>query len=130
MMKVPSISEAEWTVMEVLWESSPRSSAEVIQALSQSTKWAANTIRTLLARLIEKGAVKTTDSAGGTRLYLPAIKRETLVRAESDSFLERIFQGSAQPLLVHFARRVKLSPEQAQELKDLLDQSINEQQPE
>ncbi len=126
-MKLPSISESEWTVMETLWESSPRTSAEVIQALSQSTKWAGNTVRTLLTRLIEKGAVKAKDSAEGTRLYLPAVKRESLVRAASDSFMERVFQGSAQPLLVHFASRVKLSPQQAQELKDLLDQSICEQ---
>lgn len=125
-MKIPSITEAEWTVMEVLWEQSPKTAGEVIKGLRESTGWADNTIRTLLTRLVEKGALKTKGPEAGARLYLPAVKREACVRAESETFLQRVFQGAAKPLLLHFAASAKLSTEEVQELKRLLDESIND----
>lgn len=125
-MKIPSITEAEWTVMEVLWEQSPKTAGEVIKGLRESTGWADNTIRTLLTRLVEKGALKTKGPEAGARLYLPAVKREACVRAESETFLQRVFQGAAKPLLLHFAATAKLSTEEVQELKRLLDESIND----
>ena len=125
-MKIPSITEAEWTVMEVLWEQSPKTAGEVIKGLRESTGWADNTIRTLLTRLVEKGALKTRGPEAGARLYLPAVKREACVRAESETFLQRVFQGAAKPLLLHFAATAKLSTEEVQELKRLLDESIND----
>ncbi len=126
-MKIPSITEAEWSVMEVLWEQSPKTSGEVIKALRPSTGWADNTIRTLLTRLVEKGALQTRDTEAGARQFLPAVKREACVRAESETFLQRVFQGAAKPLLVHFAASAKLSADEVQELKRLLDESINHQ---
>ncbi len=124
-MKIPSITEAEWTVMEVLWEHAPRTAGEVIRALREDTGWADNTIRTLLTRLVEKGALKTKGADGGARQYSPAVKREACVRAESETFLQRVFQGAAKPLLVHFAASAKLSAEEVEELKRLLDESVN-----
>ena len=126
-MKIPSITEAEWSVMEVLWEQSPKTSGEVIKALRPGTGWADNTIRTLLTRLVEKGALQTRDTEAGARQFLPAVKREACVRAESETFLQRVFQGAAKPLLVHFASSAKLSADEVQELKRLLDESINHQ---
>jgi len=122
-MGAPNISESEWTVMEVLWESSPRSASDVAKALKESTGWAENTVRTLLTRLVEKGALKVADEAGSPKLYSPAVKREACVKAESQSFLERIFQGAAKPLLVHFAKNARLTPDEVRELKRILDQS-------
>lgn len=122
-MKAPDISEAEWTVMEVLWQSSPHTSGEVIKALSESTGWAANTVRTLLTRLVEKGALKTKETSGG-RVYLPAVKREMCVQSESRDFLQRVFQGATKPLLLHFAANAELTTEEVKELKRLLDASI------
>jgi len=126
-MGEPNISESEWSVMEVLWDSSPRSASEVAKALKKKTGWAENTVRTLLTRLVEKGALKIDDAAGSPKLYSPAVKREACVKAESESFLERIFQGAAKPLLVHFARNARLTPQEVKELKKLLDQSIDKQ---
>ena len=125
MIKAPTISEAEWSVMEILWESSPLTSGEVIAALRESTGWADNTVRTLLTRLVDKGALKINET--GPRTYAPAIKRDTCVRAESETFLQRVFQGAAKPLLVHFASNAKLSPQEVRELKRLLDESIKNQ---
>ena len=124
-MKTPNISESEWSVMEVLWASSPRTASEVVKALRDQTGWADATVRTLLNRLVEKGALEVRDVPGSPRQFAPVVKRESCVKAESITFLDRIFQGAAQPLLVHFARNAKLSPDEVRELKNILDQSID-----
>lgn len=123
-MITPDITESEWTVMEALWEHAPQTAPEVTRGLKTSTRWAENTVRTLLTRLTEKGALVTGENASGTRTYLPAVQREDCVRAESASFLQRIFQGAAKPLLVHFAQNSKLTPDEVKELKKLLDESL------
>ena len=110
--------------MEVLWESSPRTASEVAKELAGTKGWAENTVRTLLGRLVEKGALETEEDGGPPRRYRPAVKRESCVKAESASFLDRVFQGAAKPLLVHFASNAKLTPEEVKELKKLLDDSI------
>ena len=124
-MPLPDISESEWSVMEALWESSPQTASELTKTLRPTMHWAENTVRTLLTRLIEKGAVKTAENSSGTRTYLPAVKREACVRAEGESFMQRIFGGAAKPLLVHFAQNSKLTAEEVRELKKILDQSLN-----
>ena len=110
--------------MEVLWETSPQTAAEVTKALRPATKWADNTVRTLLTRLVEKGALATGESGAGVRTFRPAVAREACVRAEGASFLRRIFGGAAKPLLVHFAQNSKLTAAEVKELKRLLDQSV------
>jgi BlaI family penicillinase repressor len=125
MPAAPDISDSEWAIMEALWESSPQTASEVTKTLRASMNWAENTVRTLLTRLVEKGALKTSENASGTRTFIPAVKREACVRAESQSFLDRVFGGAAKPLLVHFAQNSKLSPDEIKELKKLLDQQLN-----
>jgi BlaI family transcriptional regulator, penicillinase repressor len=125
MPATPDISDSEWAIMEALWESSPQTASEVTKALRASMNWAENTVRTLLSRLVDKGALKTAENASGTRTFLPAVKREACVRAESQTFLDRVFGGAAQPLLVHFAQNSKLSADEIKELKKLLDQQLN-----
>ena len=122
-MNPPDISESEWTVMEALWERSPQTAPEVAKTLRPATKWAENTVRTLLTRLVEKGALLTSENASGTKTFTPAVKREACVVAEGASFMQRVFRGAAKPLLVHFATNARLSPEEVKELKKLLDQS-------
>jgi BlaI family transcriptional regulator, penicillinase repressor len=123
-MNPPNISESEWTVMETLWKHSPQTASEVARALRRRTGWALNTVRTLLTRLADKGALSTADNASGVREFSPAVAREECVRAESESFLQRVFQGAAKPLLVHFAAHSKLTPEEVRELKQLFDKSL------
>jgi BlaI family transcriptional regulator, penicillinase repressor len=124
-MKAPNISESEWTVMEALWEQSPQTASAVAKVLHESTSWAENTVRTLLTRLVDKGALVIVDPGVQPRSYAPAVKRELCVQAESASFIDRIFRGASKPLLVHFARTARLTEEDARELKKLLDQSIS-----
>ena len=124
-MALPDIAESEWSIMEALWESNPQTASEVTKTLRPTTNWAENTVRTLLTRLVEKGALKTGENTSGTRTYMPAVKREACVRAEGESFMQRMFGGAAKPLLVHFAQNSKLTAEEVKELKKILDQNLN-----
>jgi len=124
-MPLPDIAESEWSIMEALWESSPQTASEVTKTLRPTTNWAENTVRTLLTRLVEKGALKTGENTSGTRTYMPAVKREACVRAEGESFMQRLFGGAAKPLLVHFAQNSKLTAEEVKELKKILDQNLD-----
>jgi BlaI family penicillinase repressor len=115
------VSDAEWQVMRVLWERAPRSSAEVAEALAAATGWHPKTVQTLLGRLVKKKAVAY-EAEGGRYLYRPALSRRAAVRAEGRSFLERVFGGDARELLLHFAGEAELTPEEAAELRRLLEE--------
>ena len=126
-MEAPSISEAEWMIMEMLWERSPQTASALARSLQPETGWAVNTVRTMLSRLVEKGALRSAENAERVREFSPALAREAIVRAESQTFLDRVFKGAAQPLLIHFATRSNLSPKEIEQLKELLDKSLEEQ---
>jgi BlaI family transcriptional regulator, penicillinase repressor len=115
------ISDAEWQVMQVVWERKGATAAEVIAALAGPTGWRHRTIRTLLARLLDKG-VLAAEPDGNRYLYRPLVSRSRCVREESRSFLQKVFGGDAAELLVHFVRGADISPEQIEELKRLLDE--------
>jgi BlaI family penicillinase repressor len=121
MANVPSISDAEWEVMNLLWDSAPTpmTAAEVVAQLAGHKHWSPKTIKTLLNRLVKKKAL-TFDADGNRYLYLPAVKREECVRSESRSFLNRVFGGATGPMLAHFVSESKLSPKEIAELKRLL----------
>src|SRR5688572_19263561 len=116
-MTPPDISESEWIIMEALWKRAPQTASEIAKAIRDSSGWALNTVRTLLTRLVDKGALRAENNSAGVREFSPAVAREECVRAESESFLQRVFQGAAKPLLIHFATNSKLTPEEMRELK-------------
>lgn len=118
---VPAISEAESRVMEVLWNQAPQGSENLATALHGNTGWHENTVRTLLNRLIRKGAVRA-EREGRRYLYSPVLKREQWQSHESRSLLDRVFGGKIAPLLVHFSRNEKLSAKDVAELRKLVDQ--------
>jgi len=117
----PRISEAEWEVMEILWQDSPRSAQAVVTALLGSQTWKAETIRTMLGRLVKKGAL-TYQPEGKRYLYRPAVRREDCVQSVSRSFLSRIFGDTVQPLLVQLVKESRLSRAEIEELKQILKQ--------
>jgi BlaI family penicillinase repressor len=119
MAQIPRISDAEWAVMEILWQQHPITALDVVQRLEPTRQWQDQTIRTMLRRLIDKGAVSY-RAEGKTYHYEPAVSREQCVRVESRSFLERVFGGAAKPLLVQMVQDADLSREDIVELKRLL----------
>ncbi len=121
MTDIPRISDAEWRVMRVLWEHAPRTANEVIAALADKTPWNPRTIRTLLNRLVRKGALGYRQEGRAYRYY-PLAKEAACIHAESESFLARIFDGAVQPMLAHFLEGRKLTPAEIAELRRLLDE--------
>lgn len=116
-----SISDAEWAVMEVLWNQKSATAADVVEQLATARSWNHRTIRTLLARLVEKKALIA--AADGHRyIYTPAVTRERCVRQEGRSFLDKVFGGNINSLLMHFARESKLTAADLQKLKRMLDE--------
>ncbi|HEX5489297.1 MAG TPA: BlaI/MecI/CopY family transcriptional regulator [Rhodanobacteraceae bacterium] len=116
----PAISEAESRVMEVLWERSPKGSEDIAGVLQRDTGWHENTVRTLLNRLIRKGAVRA-KREGRRYLYSPVLTRDAWQSQESRSLLDRVFGGRVAPLLVHFSRNEKLGAKDVAELRRLVD---------
>jgi predicted transcriptional regulator len=113
------ISEAEHAVMEVLWEQQPLTAAEVAERAGPKRGWSVHTVKTLLSRLLAKGAI--THEANGRRfLYRPAIEREAYVGRESEKLLDRLFGGRVTPLIAHLAERRSLSADDIAELEALL----------
>jgi BlaI family transcriptional regulator, penicillinase repressor len=123
MAKIPRISEAEWQVMDVLWQRSPLTANDVCAELARPPRacdWEAATIKTMLNRLVKKGALRF--KADGKRyLYTPAVTRGACVRTEGRSFLDRVFGGAAGPLIAHFVEDAKLSKAEIAQLRRLLD---------
>ena len=119
MPATPKISDSEWLIMDALWRRHPATAVEIANELNPRTQWQDQTVRTMLRRLIDKKAVKY-RADGKTYYYEPAVTREQCVRVESRSFLERVFGGSAKPLLIHMMQDADLSQEDIAELKRLL----------
>ncbi|MDR0869342.1 MAG: BlaI/MecI/CopY family transcriptional regulator [Planctomycetaceae bacterium] len=114
------ISEAQWRVMEVVWSRGEATAAEVIDALTPSTNWNHQTVRTLLTRLVQKGVLQTRP-VRNYYIYSPLVSREKSVRAEGKSFLQRLFHGNTDALLVHFVREGKVTQETLDRLQELID---------
>ena len=119
MNKVPKISESEWLVMKVIWDENPVPSKRVVENLSESTRWKPKTIKTLLSRLVKKGAVGHRKEGRGY-IYYPLIEEAVLVKAESQSFLKRVFRGAVKPMIATLVESEDLSQEEIRELKRLL----------
>ncbi len=115
------ISPAEWEVLNVLWEKSSATGAEVCDALAGEQEWHPKTVGTFLTRLVGKGMVKVRRE-GKANVYVPAKSRAQCIRVEGDSFLQRVFRGSCGPMLLHFVEQADLSPEEIRELERALKQ--------
>lgn len=119
MKKIPRVSEAEWEVMKAVWKKAPCSAPDVIDALASTTHWGPATIKTLLNRLIRKGALRF-ERNGKAYVYWPAVTAEELQARETQSFLDRVFDGSLSPMLASFARARGLSAQELDALEKIL----------
>ena len=115
------ISDAEWRAMDVVWGRKAATAAEVVRALAGPSGWRTRTVRTLLARLVAKGALAVAAD-GNRQVYRPLVTRGRCVREEGRSFVRKVFGGNTAELLVHFLRGADLPPERVEELRRLLDE--------
>jgi BlaI family penicillinase repressor len=117
--KLPAISDAEWEVMNVLWSASPLTGGEVIDQLKDRRAWSPRTVKTLLNRLVKKGALAFATQ-GNRYLYRPAVTRDSCVRTESRSFLSRVFGDEVGPMLIQFVRQADLTAREIEEITQAL----------
>ena len=120
------VSEAESVVMDVLWEAeaggrAPLAAEDVVAALARRQDWQEATIKTLLNRLLKKGAIRAAKD-GRRYLYAPVLTRQAWLMDESEGLLQRLFDGRVAPLVAHFSRHRKLNANDIAELRKLLEE--------
>lgn len=120
-----SISEAESAVLAVLWEKRTATAEDVVAALAGPRDWQDSTVKTLLGRLVKKGAVRAQKN-GRRFIYSPTLAREEWLSRESESLLNRLYGGRVAPLVAHFSRHRKLSKRDIRELKRLIEELEDE----
>jgi len=113
------ISDAEHAVMEVLWDEAPLTAQEVAERVDPARGWSANTVKTLLGRLLAKSAIAH-EADGRRYLYRPLVAREDYVTGESRRLIDRLFGGRLTPLVAHLAERDELSQADIAEIEALL----------
>lgn len=113
------ISGAESIVMEVLWAHAPITAAGVLARLTGEHDWSASTVKTLLARLTDKGLVSY-ELDGRRHIYRPKIEREVYVADESLRLVDRLFGGRSASLVAHLAEANRLTPEDITEIEALI----------
>ena len=115
-----SLTRAEWSVMECLWEAGPLTGREVIQRMEKSCGWSRSTTLTLLSRLENKGALKSVPAEKGPKVFTPVLRREEAALGETKDFLDRVYQGSLSLMVSALTKKQALSREELDELYELL----------
>ena len=113
------ISDAEHAVMEVLWDEAPLTAQDVAERVAPSRGWSANTVKTLLGRLLAKNTIAAEED-GRRYLYRPLVERGDYVEGESRRLIDRLFGGKLTPLVAHLAERDALTEEDIAEIEALL----------
>ena len=114
-----ALTEAEWSVMECLWEKSPRTGRETVTWLEQKMGWTRSTTLTMLRRLEAKGAV-TGDTNGELKTFRPLIAREEVAVRETENLLDRAYRGSLSLLVSSLTKKQSLPQKEIDELYAIL----------
>lgn len=116
------LSEAEWHVLESLWAESPKVGSQIVADMERRKGWSRSTTLTMLRRMTDKGLISCDDS-GKMKTYTSLVLREEAVKKETESFLNRVYQGSVSMLLNSFVEKQKLSAGEIKELREILNQA-------
>lgn len=115
----PKISDAEWTVMKVLWERGTSTLAEVVKDLEGRLAWKPRTVQSLIRRLTDKGALAV-EAVGREFRYSPAVAQDQCQHEESVSFLDRVFNGRLTPFVAGMMEREEVSKDDLTALRQML----------
>ena len=113
------ITDAEFEVLDALWEAAPAAASDIFSRLKRRKDWSAQTVKTLLARLIEKGAVESAPD-GRRYLYRPILSKDDYARDAATSIIDRLFGGRAAPLVANLADNGKLTRKDIADLDAIL----------
>lgn len=115
-----NLTQAEWSVMDCLWDAGPLTGREVVQRMEQSCGWSRSTTLTLLTRLEHKGALESLPAEKGPKVFSPLLKREDAALEETKDFLNRVYQGSLSLMVSALTQKQALSRKELDELYELL----------
>lgn len=113
------LSDAELELMAVLWARAPLAASEIIASAPEKRDWSATTVKTMLARLVEKGALKA-EPDGRRFLYSPLVEQGAVAADQAGRLLDRLFGGRLSPLVAQLAARRDLSDDDVAELEKLV----------
>ena len=116
------VTDSEWYVLDCLWQQSPQTAMELVEALSRRVEWAKSTTLTTLRRMEAKGLLAG-ETVGRSRRYTPLVDRETATVRETNGFLDRVYRGSVGQMVSTMARRQGLTEEDLAELRAILAQA-------
>ena len=119
MSNLPQISEAEFEVMKIVWKYAPISTNEITEKLLRTTSWSPKTIRTLIKRLVNKGAL-TYEKQSRVFVYTPVVDENEYIGQESSTFLKRYYDGDITAMLSAYIENDKLSETEIDTLRSLL----------
>jgi BlaI family penicillinase repressor len=117
----PRLSEAEWTIMKPFWERGALAARDLFAALPSDHRWAYKTVKTMLARLVKKGALEYTQ-VGNSYLYQARVGQEDMVGAAVKNFSHRVLDGAFEPFLVHFFEGRDPSADEISTLRGIIKQ--------
>ena len=121
-MKDIHVTDSEWYVLDCLWQRSPQTAMELVEALSRRVGWAKSTTLTTLRRMEAKGLLAG-ETVGRSRRYTPLVDRETATVRETSGFLDRVYRGSVGLMVSTMARRQALTEEDLDQLRAILAQA-------
>lgn len=119
MKDMPKISAAEWEVMKLLWKENPLTSEKIINSLTEKMDWSTQTVKTFITRLLKKEAIGF-EKVGRAYNYYPLISEDECIKAENQSFLQKVYDGAVDMLFTRFLEEETLSEEEIEELEQIL----------
>ena len=128
MIETISLSDGDWQLMNLLWEDSPRTVAQLVRAMAHDTGWTKATIFIMLGRMAEKGAVIVREGARAKQYYA-AVPRDEIAAGETEHFLQKVYRGSLQLMLSSMAGQKVLSRSDIEELYEILRRAEQEAKP-
>lgn len=116
------LSDSEIYIMHVIWANGQATSFDILDKVRKDKKLSENTVRTLLARMVKKGAICIGEKIGKTYIYKPLIDKNEFLRVKSNNFLENIYEGAMSSMLLNFVKDKKLSKKDVKDLLDKIDE--------
>ena len=117
--KEPRISDAELQLLQLLWEESPLGASEIAERVPPGRNWSITTVKTLLSRLVAKGAIEA-ERDGRRFRYRPVVAHETIATRQAGGLIDRLFGGRVSPLVAQLAEQREIDPEDLEELEALI----------
>lgn len=121
MGRATKLNDSEWTVMQAVWGGSPASARDVLERVHDETGWAYTTVKTVLARLVEKRVLRERKE-GKASLYEPLVTRDAARRDAVRSLLDKAFDGTFGALVQHMVASEKLGRKEREKLARLLSE--------